>query len=145
MRDERRSNCLTNATATARASSAVKGFACRAANRCRPSSIDAARPSKEGPRSSIPGDRTRTHRCVFPPILRLCRHDDSHFLRAVWTKQHPGGSRGCLARHMHRHDEFLPVGKTSPVIRLVRRPSCVCMKLLTQLDQTDGTRPRPLC
>ena len=35
MRNERRSNCLTNATATARISSVVKAFACRAANRCK--------------------------------------------------------------------------------------------------------------
>jgi hypothetical protein len=49
----------------------------------------------------------------FPPTLGWYRHNDSHFLRALWTKQHPGGSRDCLARRviMDRHDEFLLVGE----------------------------------
>jgi hypothetical protein len=74
----------------------------------------------------------------FPPTLSWYRHNDSHFLRALWTKQDPGGSRDCLARRMimDRHDEFLPAGKTSPVIRLGRRPSRVCIKVLTLTDQT---------
>ena len=44
----------------------------------------------------------------FPPILGWCRHDDSHFLRALGTKQRPGVSKDCLVRHIlvHRHDEF---------------------------------------
>src|ERR1700680_3285977 len=50
--------------------------------------------------------------CVLP-ILGWCRHDDSHFLRALGTKQRPGVSKDCLVRHIlvHRHDEFPPVGK----------------------------------
>jgi hypothetical protein len=49
----------------------------------------------------------------FPPILGWCRHDDSHFLRALWTKQHPGVSNDRLVRLviLHRHDEFPPLGK----------------------------------
>jgi hypothetical protein len=49
----------------------------------------------------------------FLPILGWCRHDDSHFLRALGTKQRPGVSKDCLVRHIlvHRHDEFPPVGK----------------------------------
>jgi hypothetical protein len=49
----------------------------------------------------------------FLPILGWCRHDDSHFLRALGTKQRPGVSKDCLIRHIlvHRHDEFLPVGE----------------------------------
>jgi hypothetical protein len=71
----------------------------------------------------------------FPPILRWCRHDDSHFLRAVRTKQHPGGSRDCLARHMimHRHDDFPLVGKTTRGISLGRWPSRVYIKLLAAI------------
>jgi len=136
----RRSNCLTNATAAARISSVVKAFACRAANRCKRSSIEVAFRSVKahGHPFSVTVDALIGAR--FPPTLNWYRHNDSHFLRALWTKQHPGGSRGCLARHMimimHRHDEFLPVGKTSPMIRLGRRPSRVCIKLLTQPDQT---------
>jgi hypothetical protein len=44
----------------------------------------------------------------FLPILGWCRHDDSHFLRALGTKQCPGVSKDCLVRHIlvHRHDEF---------------------------------------
>jgi len=51
-------------------------------------------------------------RC-FLPILGWCRHDDSHFLRALGTKQRPGVSRGRLVRLilLHRHDEFPPVGR----------------------------------
>jgi hypothetical protein len=49
----------------------------------------------------------------FPLILGWCRHDDSHFLRALWTKQHPGVSSDCLVRHMrlHGHDNSPSVGK----------------------------------
>ena len=44
----------------------------------------------------------------FLPILGWCHHDDSHFLRALGTKQRPGVSKDCLVRHIlvHRHDEF---------------------------------------
>jgi hypothetical protein len=44
----------------------------------------------------------------FLPILGWCRHDDSHFLRALGTKQCPGVSKDCLVRHIlvHRHDEL---------------------------------------
>jgi hypothetical protein len=43
----------------------------------------------------------------FPPIMGWCRHNDSHFLRALWTKQHPGVSKNCLVWYMllHRHDD----------------------------------------
>ena len=49
----------------------------------------------------------------FPPTVRRRRHNDSHFLRALRTKQHPGVSRDCLVRHMimHRHDDSPSVGK----------------------------------
>ena len=49
----------------------------------------------------------------FLPILGWCHHDDSHFLRALGTKQRPGVSKDCPVRHMmlHGHDEFLPVGQ----------------------------------
>src|SRR4249919_892339 len=42
------------------------------------------------------------------PIQGWCRHDESHFLRALGTKQCPGVSKDCLVRHIlvHRHDEF---------------------------------------
>jgi hypothetical protein len=44
----------------------------------------------------------------FLTILGWCHHDDSHFLRALGTKQCPGVSKDCLVRHIlvHRHDEF---------------------------------------
>jgi hypothetical protein len=44
----------------------------------------------------------------FLPILGWCRHDDSHFLRALGTKQRPGVGKDCLVRHIlvHRHDEL---------------------------------------
>ena len=47
----------------------------------------------------------------FPPGTGWCRHDDTHFLRTLWTKQ--GASEECLVRHMmlRGHDEFLPVGQ----------------------------------
>jgi hypothetical protein len=69
------------------------------------------------------------------PILGWCRHDDSHFLRTLGTKQHPGVSRDCLVRHMimHRHDDSPFVGK-----RLGCRPSRVCIKLLTGLARSKG-------
>ncbi len=44
----------------------------------------------------------------FPPIMGWRRHDDSHFLRALCTKQHPGVSKDCLVRlvMLHRHDDI---------------------------------------
>jgi hypothetical protein len=39
----------------------------------------------------------------FPPIMGRCRHNDSHFLRALWTKQHPGVSKDCLVRLVMLH------------------------------------------
>jgi hypothetical protein len=33
----------------------------------------------------------------FPPILGWCRHNDSHFLRALCTKQRPEVNKDCLA------------------------------------------------
>jgi hypothetical protein len=71
------------------------------------------------------------------PILGWCRHNDSHFLRTLGTKQHPGVSRDCLVRHMimHRHDDSPFVGK-----RLGCRPSRVCIKLLTGLARSKGLR-----
>ena len=113
MRDERRSNCLTNATAIARISSVVKGFACHAVNRCKRSSIDAAFRSMKvhGNPFSVTVDALVGAR--FPPILGWCRHNDSHFLRALCTKQHPGVSKDCLVRLvlLHRHDDSPSVGK----------------------------------
>jgi hypothetical protein len=49
----------------------------------------------------------------FPPIRGWCRHDDSHFLRALGTKQCQGVSKDDLVRHMllQRHDELPLVGK----------------------------------
>ena len=71
------------------------------------------------------------------PILGWCRHNDSHFLRTLGTKQHPGVTRDCLVRHMimHRHDDSPFVGK-----RLGCRPSRVCIKLLTGLARSKGLR-----
>jgi hypothetical protein len=50
----------------------------------------------------------------FLPILGWCRHDDSHFLRALGTKQCPGVSKDCLVRHIlvHRHMNSLPWGNS---------------------------------
>jgi hypothetical protein len=49
-----------------------------------------------------------------PPIQGWRRHDESHFLRALGTKQRPGVSRDCLVRHMimHRHMNSLPWGNS---------------------------------
>jgi len=44
----------------------------------------------------------------FPPIMGWRRHNDSHFLRALCAKQHPGVSKDCLVRlvMLHRHDDI---------------------------------------
>jgi hypothetical protein len=83
----------------------------------------------------------------FLPILGWCRHDDSHFLRALGTKQCPGVSEDCLVRHIlvHRHDEFLPVRKTSPRIRVGRWLRSVCIKLLTGLPRPADKSAVPAC
>ena len=49
----------------------------------------------------------------FPPIMSWGRHNDSHFLRALCTKQHPGVSKDCLVRlvMLHRHDASPSVGR----------------------------------
>ena len=48
-----------------------------------------------------------------PPIQGWCRHDESHFLRALGTKHHPGFSKDLLVRlvMLHRHDDSPSVGK----------------------------------
>ena len=49
----------------------------------------------------------------FPPIMGWCRHNDSHFLRALGTKQRPGVSKDCLVRlvMLHRHEDSPSVGQ----------------------------------
>jgi hypothetical protein len=75
-----------------------------------------------------------------PPIQGWCRHDESHFLRALWTKQHPRVSNDCLVRLVSCIDMMnsLPSGKTMRMIRLGRWPSRVCIKLLTSLARSTG-------
>ena len=48
-----------------------------------------------------------------PPIQGWCLHDESHFLRALGTKHHPGFSKDRLVRlvMLHRHDDSPSVGK----------------------------------
>ena len=55
----------------------------------------------------------------FPPTVRRRRHNDSHFLRAIGTKQHPRVSMD-LDRHilMHRHGENPSRSKTLRRLRL---------------------------
>ena len=76
-------------------------------NRCKRSSIDAAFRSMKvrGNPFSVTVDALVGAR--FPPIMGWCRHNDSHFLRALCTKQHPGVSKDCLVRLvlLHRHDD----------------------------------------
>ena len=49
----------------------------------------------------------------FLPIMGWCRHNDSHFLRALRTKQYPGVGMDRLLRlvMLHRHDDSPSVGK----------------------------------
>src|ERR1700730_13650334 len=67
-----------------------------------------ARPSRKGRDNPFPVTVGAFVGACCLPIQGWCRHDESHFLRALGTKQCPGVSKDCLVRHIlvHRHDEF---------------------------------------
>src|SRR5580692_866338 len=77
----------------------------------------------------------------FHPTLDCYRHNDSHFLRALWTKQRSGVSKDCLVRHMllQRHDGLPPAGKATP-IRLGPMAESRLYKT-AQLQFRNTTRP----
>jgi hypothetical protein len=83
----------------------------RALKFCRCATV--ACPSMKGHGNSFPVTIDALVGARFLPIMGWCRHNDSHFLRALCTKQHPGVSKDCLVRlvMLHRHDDSPSVGK----------------------------------
>jgi hypothetical protein len=68
----------------------------------------------------------------FLPIVGWRGHNDSHFLRARRTKQHPGVSKDCPVRlvMLHGHGDSPSVGRGYD-----RLPIRVCIKLLTTIPE----------
>jgi hypothetical protein len=96
---------------------------------------DAPSMKRHGHPFPVTGDALKG--ACFLPILGWCRHDDSHFLRALGTKQCPRVGKDCLVRHIlvHRHDQF-PSRREKRRLRLGPNASRVCIKLLTALARS---------
>src|SRR3984893_3205298 len=81
-----RRECIHGCTAQRRESAASKGRDRKNRSAC---------PSMKGhgnPFSVTVDELVDAH---FPPIMAWRRRNDSHFLRALCTKQHPGVSKDC--------------------------------------------------